>query len=231
MLEYLAGKRSLPLTTDALCQRIAPYSQLLLDLGTGDGRFVRYAAASHPEMLAIGLDACRDPLRAGGRRVLDNTLFLVANVLEPPVELAALHRQVSHLTIHFPWGSLLTGLLEGDTNLLSLCADVVRPSARLEVWLNAGALAEAGFELEAGARRVRQTLRSAGFEVETPEPCDARALRACPTTWAHRLAFGRDPRALLLRGCIPLPCTDAATTTRPALLGMREIRKAFSPMS
>jgi hypothetical protein len=222
VLEYLAGKRSLPLTTDDLWQRIAPYSQLLLDLGTGDGRFVRHTAVSHPAMLAIGLDACRDPLRAGGRRVPDNTLFLVANVLEPPVELVALRRQLSHLTIHFPWGSLLTGLLAGDTNLLSLCADVARPGARLEVWLNAGALAEAGFELEAGARRVRRTLRSIGFEVETPEPCDARALRACPTTWAHRLAFGRDPRALLLRGCMPVSCADAAITTRPALQRMRE---------
>ncbi|HEV8191336.1 MAG TPA: hypothetical protein VGP82_07600 [Ktedonobacterales bacterium] len=217
MLEYLAGKRSLPLTADDLGQRVALYSQLLLDLGTGDGRFVRHVAASHPEMLAIGLDACRGPLRAGGRRVPPNMLCLVANALQPPADLAALRGKVMHLTIHFPWGSLLAGLLEGDANLVSLCTDVVHPGARLEVWLNAGALAEARFELEAGTRRVRRVLRSAGFWIETPEPCDAHALRACPTTWAHRLAFGRDPRALLLRGSAPVPHADDAATVHLAI--------------
>jgi hypothetical protein len=29
---------------------------------------------------------------------------------------------------------------------------------------------------------------------------DREALRTFPTSWARRLAFGRDPRALLLRG-------------------------------
>jgi hypothetical protein len=28
----------------------------------------------------------------------------------------------------------------------------------------------------------------------------ARDLKACPTTWAKRLAFGRDPRAIHLNG-------------------------------
>src|SRR5581483_2210553 len=58
VLEYLAGKRSLPLAAEDLCRRLDPFSQVLLDLGTGDGRFVRHAAAENPDMLAIGLDAC-----------------------------------------------------------------------------------------------------------------------------------------------------------------------------
>ncbi len=214
MLEYLAGKRSLPLAAEDLCRRLAPFSQVLLDLGTGDGRFVRHAAAENPDMLAIGLDACRDPLRAGGRHLPPNALFLVANALQPPAELAALSGRVMRLTIHFPWGSLLAGLLEGDQRLLALCAAVARPDAEVEIWLNAGALAEAGFELEAGARRVRQVLRQAGFQVGELEGCDATALRACPTTWARRLAFGRDPRAFVLRGhmAVAVESTDTAPT-------------------
>jgi hypothetical protein len=34
-------------------------------------------------------------------------------------------------------------------------------------------------------------------------------LRACPTTWAHRLAFGRDPRALWLHGTRATSAADA----------------------
>jgi hypothetical protein len=31
---------------------------------------------------------------------------------------------------------------------------------------------------------------------------NAAALRSFPTTWAKRLAFGRDPRAVSLNGCL-----------------------------
>jgi len=203
VLKILAGKRSLPLSVEELGERVAAYRHILLDLGTGDGRFIRHMAAAHSDVLAIGIDACRDPLRASGRRLPDNMVVLLANALQPPAELAALTGRVTLLTIHFPWGSLLTGLLEGDERLLSFCADIMSQGAELEVWLNAGALAEAGFELEAGAGRVRWALRSAGCQVEAPELCDAHALRACPTTWAHRLAFGRAPWGLLLRGSAP----------------------------
>jgi hypothetical protein len=36
-----------------------------------------------------------------------------------------------------------------------------------------------------------------------PAHVTAAELRAFPTTWARRLAFGRDPRALHLHGVMP----------------------------
>jgi hypothetical protein len=74
------------------------------------------------------------------------------------------------------------------------------PSADLEVRLNAGALAEAGYTLESGGARVRQALHEGGFEVAGDLlGLDARELGQCRTTWAKRLAYGRDPRAVCLR--------------------------------
>ena len=66
--------------------------------------------------------------------------------------------------------------------------------------LNAGALAEAGWSLEDGGERVRQALHAAGFGARPPIALGPRDLRACPTSWAKRLACGRDPRALYFRG-------------------------------
>jgi hypothetical protein len=37
-----------------------------------------------------------------------------------------------------------------------------------------------------------------GFDVGELLRLDARELRRCPTTWAKRLAYGRDPRAVFL---------------------------------
>jgi hypothetical protein len=76
------------------------------------------------------------------------------------------------------------------------------------VRLNAGALAEVGYTLESGGARIRQALHEGGFEVAgDPLRLDFWELRQCPTTWAKRLAYGRDPRALCLR--VTLAAGDA----------------------
>jgi hypothetical protein len=43
-------------------------------------------------------------------------------------------------------------------------------------------------------------MQQCGFEMKRPITVDACGLRKVPTTWAKRLAFGRDPRAALLSG-------------------------------
>jgi 16S rRNA (adenine(1408)-N(1))-methyltransferase len=147
--------------------------------------------------LAIGIDACREQLAERSRRAPANALYLIANALSVP---AALDGLATQLTINFPWGTLLTGLLAGDPALCAQLPMLARPGARLEVRLNAGALEEAGWTLEAGGTRIRQVLRAAGYAVSAPVPLGAAELRACPTTWARRLAVGRDPRARSLLG-------------------------------
>jgi hypothetical protein len=107
------------------------------------------------------------------------------------------------ITINFPWGSLLTGLLQEVPTPRDGLTTLARPGARLEIRLNAGALAEAGWSLDAGGVRIVTGLRQAGFRVWPPAAVDAAALSVCPTTWARRLAFGRDPRALHIRAVKP----------------------------
>jgi len=83
---------------------------------------------------------------------------------------------------------------------------ISRPNTRLEVRLNGGALAEAGWELEGGANRVQEVLSANGFNMRHAQAMLANELKTFPTTWAKRIAFGRDPRAMILRGMsIPNP--------------------------
>ena len=79
--------------------------------------------------------------------------------------------------------------------------------------LNGGALVEAGLSLEEGGSRAGRVLRGCGFAMARPVGMDRQALRACPTSWAKRLAFGRDPRALLLESRWPaIGCPVKATS-------------------
>ncbi len=198
-MECIRGKTSTEIGVDRLAADVAGYDDVLIDVGTGDGRYVLHVARTSPTWFALGVDACRDNLRKASRKAPSNALYVIANALALPEELGGM---ASKVTINFPWGSLLRALLDGEPMLVEGLLAISRPGAALEVRLNAGALlAEAGYTLESGSARIRQALHEGGFEAAgDPLWLDARELGQCPTTWAKRLAYGRDPRAVCLKG-------------------------------
>lgn len=196
-MEIMRGKYASLIDAGTLAEQIAGYSAVHIDIGTGDGRFVQHVAQTCPNNFVVGIDACRENLRDISRRAPPNALLVIANARTLPYELNGLAAGIS---INFPWGSLLEGLVADEPALLSGLKAVSRPNASLEVRLNGGALAEAGWPLEAGGDRVRAVLAANGFEMRAPTTLAARELRLIPTTWAKRLAFGRDPRAVYLCG-------------------------------
>lgn len=199
-MEVIHGKRSAAVDAARLAAWRAEYEECVIDIGTGDGRFVQALASARPRSSVIGLDACRENVRAVSRTAPPNALFVIANALALPRELDGSADQV---VINFPWGSLLRGLLDGEPALIAGLQALLRGGASLEVRLNGGALVEAGWALDAGGSRLRRVLAGSGFAVGGLQALDAAALRACPTTWAKRLAFGRDPRALYLHALAP----------------------------
>ena len=196
-MERIRGKTSSEIDAEGLVAvGVAGYGNVLVDVGTGDGRYVLRVARTCPTWFAVGVDACRDNLRKASRKAPGNALYVIANALALPRELGGM---ASKITINFPWGSLLTGLLDGEPMLLEGLLAIARPGATLEITLNAGALAEAGYTPESGGARVRQALHGGGFDVGDPIRLSVWELRQCHTTWAKRLAYGRDPRAVCLR--------------------------------
>ncbi|HEX6271074.1 MAG TPA: class I SAM-dependent methyltransferase, partial [Anaerolineales bacterium] len=187
---------SLDLTASELQQRLAGYEHILLDLGTGDGRFVRCMAEEHKKGFFIGLDACRENLHQHSRAKLPNMLFVIANAQALPLELNGL---ASQIMINFPWGSLLECLLNDHDAVLGRLASIARPFAEIDLHLNGEALSALGWPLESGTDQIQYVLAANGWRTESRLPMDARLLRSFPTTWAKRLAFGRDPRAIQLR--------------------------------
>jgi hypothetical protein len=136
-------------------------------------------------------------LRAASRKAPGNALYVIANAQALPWELRGL---ATHITINFPWGSLRDGLVTGDAAVMNGLAALAQPGARLDVRLNESALNAGGWSLEEGVAQSRQRLLGAGFAVQTPVALSANLLRQLPTTWAKRLAYGRDPRAVSLSG-------------------------------
>ena len=196
-MERIWGKKSLPITASELHTQMALYPHCLIDIGTGDGRFVQHTAYQRPEWFCIGVDACRENLQKTSRKAPVNVIFLIASAQTLP---AALNRLTHRITINFPWGSLLESLLVSDPALLNGLEKLAQNEAKLEIRLNGGALANAGWSLETGAEMVRQNLCLAGWNIQITANLVSQDLLLFPSTWARRLAFGRDPRAILLSG-------------------------------
>jgi len=140
-------------------------------------------------MAASSLRAAR-PTRKGG---LPNALFVVAAAERPPDELCAVAAEV---TILFPWGSLLRGALAlddgqaaaaGIADLVALGGIVralvsIDPRDRLTV-----PTIDASHRAGLAARWARHALTLTAFGPADPEEIDASG-----SSWARRLAAGRD---------------------------------------
>lgn len=144
-MEYIYGRRRGTIDAATLAARAAAYPYTWVDLGTGDGCYVQHLAAALPRWLVLGVDACREQLRERSGAAPANALFAIANALDLPAEIDGL---ASRLSINFPWGSLLAGLLEGEPRLIEGLRRISRPEALLEIRLNSGALSSLGLAAE-----------------------------------------------------------------------------------
>ncbi len=216
-MEIIRGKHTSFLDASAFAEQLVVYDNVHVDLGTGDGHFVRHAAEMYPNCLVVGIDTCRENLYEVSRRALPNMLFVIANAQSLPPALCGI---ATHITVNFPWGSLLEGLLTNESTILAGLAMMGRSNASVEVRLNGEALTKAGWTLEQGTSQVRQALVRNGYSMHTSSALSIGELRLCPTTWAKRLAFGRDPRGVHLCGTRkPSTTASAAQRVQAGLMG------------
>jgi 16S rRNA (adenine(1408)-N(1))-methyltransferase len=170
-----------------------------VDLGTGDGRHVLATAAGQSDTLAIGVDANAAAMADSSRRAwrrdsLPNALFVVAAAERPPDELQGL---AGSLTVNFPWGSLLRGLLGEDDAVLAGVARLMAPGAEGAVLLSVvprDGVRPVPPRASLGAAYARRGLDLVEMRPATPD----EVASSC-SSWAKRLRAGRDRPVTLLR--------------------------------
>ena len=111
---------------------------VIIDIGTGDGRFVYQSARRNPNKFYIGIDPNtrtlekisekihRKPAKGGA----PNVLFIQSAVEDLPAELNGVANEVH---VHFPWGSLLRAVATGDVAVLKNLRRVCAVGALMEV--------------------------------------------------------------------------------------------------
>lgn len=160
-------------------------------------------AAANPAVLVIGIDAHGLAMARAGRhlqrRRLPNALLVEARAEELPAELDGLAGDVR---VHFPWGSLLRGLVEADPRIASGLARITRPGARVTALLSVTER-ERGLELAPLNASLGELLaaRYAPFGLALSEwrPASDSEIAAARSSWAKRLGAGAHRETWLLR--------------------------------
>jgi 16S rRNA (adenine(1408)-N(1))-methyltransferase len=111
---------------------------IVIDIGTGDGRFVSAAAKLNPRKFYIGVDANVAPLEKASMKAtrkpakggLPNAMFVQAAVESLPDEFDDVADEIH---IHFPWGSLLRAVATADNAVLRSLRRIARTGCLLEI--------------------------------------------------------------------------------------------------
>lgn len=111
---------------------------VIIDIGTGDGRFVYQSARQNPNKFYIGIDPNTRPLEKISEKIYrkpekggaGNVLFIQAAVEDLPAELNGVADEVH---VHFPWGSLLRAVAAGEIEVLRKVRRICSTGALLEV--------------------------------------------------------------------------------------------------
>jgi len=179
---------------------------VIVDLGTGDGRAVLARARSEPRAFVIGIDASAAAMavtsRRASRRGPANALFFAEGAVRLGDSLFA--GRADLLTVTFPWGSLLRGLVGLDPATLAGAAAVLRPGGRLEVLASVVPSDRVpGLDCldDGAAAAIRAAWRAAGLKLTSMRSATPTEIGASGSSWAGRLQAG----AYGSRGAEPRP--------------------------
>ena len=201
-MEIVTGKSTLTLTDAEVSTLIARYDGILIDVGTGDGRFVLNRARERPGTLCIGLDpvagAMRESAFRAGRKPqrggVNNAVYIVASVEALPRPLAGVADEIS---INYPWGSLLAGLVRPEPAVLSAIAGLGKPGAMIGLLINYSIFGDSAYlerlglpdlPLERMDRELAPAYRRAGIELLGYDVMSADGPHG--TSWGRRLVRG-----------------------------------------
>lgn len=183
---------------------------VVLDIGTGDGRFVYQCARADPTKFFIGVDASAKALEKISEKIyrkpakggLPNVLFVQAAVENLPAELDGVADEIH---IHFPWGSLLRAVAAGDAEVLANLRRVCAPGCVLEVIIGVDPARDRAEIERLGLPELSplylksilaQKYNAAGFDVTETGALSQADWSRLQTSWARRLQ-GNTERAVV----------------------------------
>jgi len=185
---------------------------VVVDIGTGDGRFVYRSAQVNPNKFYIGIDANAAALekismkatRKSSKGGVPNVLFIQAAVENLPEEL---NETADEIHIHFPWGSLLRAVVTGDDAVLASFRRIAAPECILEIIIGIDEERDKTEIERLGLPRLTEEYlqknlvpkyAAAGFELLESGVLDPSEWSRLETSWARKLQSNDNRKGVYL---------------------------------
>jgi 16S rRNA (adenine(1408)-N(1))-methyltransferase len=185
---------------------------VVVDIGTGDGRFVYQSARAAPTKFFIGVDANPKALKKISEKIyrkpakggLPNVLFVQSAVENLPAELDGVADEIH---IHFPWGSLLRAVVAGEPEILRNLRRICAPRCLLEIVIGLDPERDRAeierLDLPVLSNEYLETVlmdryHTAGFDVLEKGALSQTDWSHLQTSWARRLQGNADRAVIYL---------------------------------
>lgn len=133
-MKIVKGNKTEEINKKSFKNLIRTSQEIVIDLGTGDGRFVYAYARENPNSFVIGIDPNQKQMSIFSKKVnkerLENTLFAVGSIEKIPERLKEIADKVY---VNFPWGSLLGGIATSKSSIIKNISSLLKPKGILEI--------------------------------------------------------------------------------------------------
>jgi 16S rRNA (adenine(1408)-N(1))-methyltransferase len=155
-------------------------------------------ARKRGDTLTIGLDASSDALAYAARQAVRERLPNLL-LLREPVESLGLDSVADEVTVHFPWGSLLRGVLAEDESAFAAICRLPRSGGLLTLMLSITARDGRPPLNEGDIARIKRVYRSRGLVLVEHRAASRADVDVARSSWGKRLDVGGTRPGLLLR--------------------------------
>ena len=199
-MRVVVGNKTQDCPRNELLEKTKVFESVVVDLGTGDGRFVYKNALENPQDFYIGIDPSEKQLqifsKKAVRRKLTNVLFVVGSVEILPNELETIANKVY---INLPWGTLLQQVIVPTTKNLKNIKQILKTGGNLELVLGYDKEFEPSETKRLELPEISEKLildsmlpiyQSVGFNLVELIHLEQDELKQIETTWGKKLSFG-----------------------------------------
>ena len=176
---------------------------IIIDIGTGDGKFIYNLAKQYPNRFFIGIDPnhkgvinqsakiYKKPAKGG----LNNILYVLASVEDLPDEL---NDSANQIFIILPWGSLLDGIVKVRKKVFRSIQKIAKKRAQIDIVLGYEKTAEGRqidlpeINLNYINNKMRYKLENLSFKIKEIKEIDKQNIKEINTSWAKKLSFGKN---------------------------------------
>ena len=202
-MQIIKGSKKEELTRENLDLIILNYNKTIVDLGTGDGRFVFKQALKNPNNLYIGIDPSEKQLeiysKEANKKRLENVLFVLGSVEILPEEVLNI---ADYVYINLPWGTLLDSIVNPTRNGVNTIASILKTNGIVEITLGYQDETEPGETQRLKLPVLNEELVKeviypafggyANLNLEKYKEIGKKDLKGLDTSWAKKLTFGND---------------------------------------